>query len=159
MYDSQRPIAPPAYAFPTDPAARLPWSHADERLAAARHYWLSTASAAGTPHATPVWGVWLDRALYFDGLPTTRWGRNLRENPRATVHLESAEDVVIVSGTVEDVTLDAGLGGRVTALWDEKYGRLTPDPVGDGIWRLRAERARAWSTETLADGTGWRLVG
>ncbi|GLZ81193.1 hypothetical protein Afil01_60000 [Actinorhabdospora filicis] len=162
MFDSdpvpERPLAPASYGFPDDPAQRLPWRHAEERLSAARHYWLSTASASGVPHATPVWGVWVEGALYFDGPPTTRWARNLDENPRLTVHLESAEDVVIVSGRAEDLTLDERLGGLVVAAWDAKYGRFAPDPVGDGVRRLRPSRARAWSDSGLGDGTAWTLT-
>lgn len=155
----ERPVAPAHYPFPTDAADRLPWKHAEERLAASRNYWLSTASVSGVPHATPVWGVWVEGAFYFDGPPTTRWARNIDENPRLTVHLESGDDVVIISGVPEDLTLDERLGGLVVSTWDTKYGGHHPDPVGDGIRRLRPDRARAWSRSDLTDGTAWTLTG
>lgn len=152
-----RPQAPPSYAFGNGDAPLLPWSHADGRLEAARNYWLATARPDGRPHVTPVWGVWVDGALYFDGLPTTRWARNLAANPTLSVHLDDAEDVVILEGEAEDLTTDADLGARIVAAWEAKYGRLHPDPAGSGIFRLRPRTARAWSNSSLHDGTRWQF--
>jgi hypothetical protein len=95
--------------------------------------------------------------LYFDGHPQSRWSRNLSANPRATVHLESANAVVIVEGRVQDVTLPAPEGERLVEAWQAKYGRLEPDPSGSGIFRLVPMTARAWSHEDLHDGTAFRL--
>jgi hypothetical protein len=150
-----RAIAPDVYAFPGDPGRWLPWSHAEQRLRAARNYWLATASPTGVPHATPVWGVWLDATLYFDGLPATRWARNLAANPRVTAHLESGEDVVIVEGRADGLVTDAQLGERIVAAWNGKYGRLPPEPSTTGLFRLRPRSARAWSQSSLVDGTRW----
>ena len=35
------------------------------RLRAAMSYWIATTRPDGRPHAAPVWGVWLDDALWF----------------------------------------------------------------------------------------------
>lgn len=152
-----RPRAPAAYAFSKNLAPLLPWSHVVERLERSRNYWLATTRPDGRPHVTPLWGVWVDDALYFDGHPATRWARNLAANPAASVHLESGEDVVILEGAVEDLTTDADTAARIIAAWDSKYGRLHPSPAGSGILRLRPVAARAWSTSSLEDGTRWRL--
>jgi hypothetical protein len=149
--------APPTYGFPKSEEALLPWARAVAQLEAARYYWLATTRPDGRPHVTPLWGVWVEGALYFDGLPTTRWGRNLAANPAAAIHLESGEDVLILEGVVEDLTTDADLGRRITDAWNAKYGRLAPDPAANGIVRLRPRTARAWSTATLEDGTSWRF--
>jgi hypothetical protein len=154
---AERPIAPAVYRFPDDPAARLQWSRTEQRLRDAQSYWVVTASARAVPHATPIWGVFVDGDLYANGLPTARWARNLAANPRVTVHLESAEDVVIVEGDAADVTTDADLGERIVAEWLRKYGRLEPEPVNDGVFRVRPRTARAWSHSSLHDGTRWRL--
>ena len=152
-----RPIAPDLYPFPDDPRRWLPWSHVDQRLRDAPNYWLATAGPTGVPHATPVWGVWVDGALYFDGPPTTRWARNLAANPRLTVHLESGEDVVIIEGVAEDLVTDDGLAERIVSAWNAKYGRLAPEPSTTGLFRLRPNTARAWSRSSLEDGTRWIL--
>jgi hypothetical protein len=145
------------YAFGTNDAPMLPWSHAVERLERARYYWLATVRPDGRPHVTPVWGVWVDGALYIDGPPITTWGRNLKSNPALSVHLESGDDVVILEGEIEDLTTDPELGSRIVEAWNAKYGRLHPDPAGDGILCLRPRTARAWSNESLEDGTRWRF--
>lgn len=143
------------YAFGKNDAPLLPWSHAEERLEQARYYWLATTRRDGRPHVTPVWGVWVDDAVYFDGPPITTWGRNLKTNPALSIHLDSGDDVVILEGTAEDITTDSVLGDRIVEAWNAKYGRFPPDPAGDGILRLRPLTARAWSSESLEDGTRW----
>src|SRR5579859_2053776 len=83
-----RPHAPPNYAFGKNSAPMLPWSHAVVRLERARYYWLATTRPDGRPHVTPVWGVWVDGAVYFDGPPSTTWGHNLKMNPALSIHLD-----------------------------------------------------------------------
>ena len=69
--------APAGYAFPRDAEGLLAWPHAERLLEGAHYYWLATTRPDGRPHVTPLWGVWLDGAFYFDGHPRTRWARNL----------------------------------------------------------------------------------
>src|SRR5262245_3896748 len=47
------------YGVPEHEEGLLPWSRAEEKLAAAKNYWVSTVSDGGQPHAMPVWGAWL----------------------------------------------------------------------------------------------------
>lgn len=161
MVKEPRPVllqAPAGYSVPRMTEGLLPWSHAEELLRAARNFWLATVCPDGRPHVTPVWGVWVDGALFFDGSPATRWARNLVANPTISVHLESAEDVVILEGKAEDLpATDLARAERIVAAWDAKYGRLHPDPAGNGIFRLSPHRARGWSTSSLEDGTRWEF--
>ena len=85
--------------------------------------------------------------------------RNLATNPRAAVHLESEEEIVVVEGTVEDGETEAGLGQRIVDAWNANYGRLAPDPSGDGLFWLAPCSARSWSMSTLGDGTAWDFAG
>jgi hypothetical protein len=117
---------------------------------------LTTATASGRPHVTPFGESGFDRCLYFDGLPTTRWARNLAENPSASINLASTEDVVVTGG-VHDFQADVIMSQRIVAAWTAKYARLVPDPDGDGVFRFTAKRARGWSNERLGDGTRWGL--
>ena len=149
--------APAGYAFPEAAADLLDWAHAERRLEQAHSYWLATTSPGGRPHVTPLWGVWVDGALYFDGHPRTRWARNIAANPAVCVHLESGDDVVILDGLAEDVTTDEALGQRIVAAWMAKYGRLAPDPAGSGLFRMRPRVGRGWSHESLKDGARWRF--
>jgi hypothetical protein len=99
----------------------------------------------------------LDRSSALLRRPKTRWARNLAANPNASIHLESGSDVVIAEGIVDDLITDVDLGAAVVNAWNRKYGRLSPNPAESGIFRFRPDIARAWSTETLEDGTRWRF--
>jgi nitroimidazol reductase NimA-like FMN-containing flavoprotein (pyridoxamine 5'-phosphate oxidase superfamily) len=149
--------APADYPFPRSQTGLLAWPVIEERLMQAPNYWLATVRPDGRPHVAPLWGVWVDRALYFDGSPATRWARNLAANPAAAVNLESGYDAVILEGVVEDVVTDEALAARILAAWEGKYGRLPPEPATRGMFRFRPRVARAWS-ESLADGTRWRFA-
>lgn len=157
--EAKRPTAPAVYAFSKNVKPMLPWSHVVEQLERAHNFWIATARPDGRPHVTPIWGVWVEGALYFDGHPATRWARNVAVNPAISVHLESGDDVVILEGTMEDVVTDEDVGKRIVAAWDKKYRRLLPDPAGSGMFRMRVRSARAWSTSSLEDGTRWELDG
>jgi len=110
----------------------------------------------GCPHVAPIWGVWLEQVLYFDGIPTARWARNLAANPSVALHLESGTEVVILDGIGEDIATvnDRDLAARIVEAWDSKYGRLHPDPVANGLFRFRPRTARAWS-QFPDDATRW----
>jgi len=134
----------------------MPWARAEDRLGSAEVFWLATTRRDGSPHVTPVWGVWIADAFYFSGIPTAAWARNLVFNPRSTIHLESGNDVLIVDGVVEDVPSirDAALADEIVSRWRARYGRLVPDPAMDGMYRLRASQARGWS-RFPHDATKW----
>jgi nitroimidazol reductase NimA-like FMN-containing flavoprotein (pyridoxamine 5'-phosphate oxidase superfamily) len=134
----------------------LSWDEVEARLREAQNYWLATVRPDGRPHVTPVWGVWVDSALYVSGFPQARWARNLAANPAVTVHPESGEAVVIVEGLAEDVVTDAEQGRSIVEAWDAKYGRLHPEPATDGICRISPRSVRAWiDANTFADATRW----
>ena len=130
---------------------KLDWAHVERRLRNASSYWLSTTRADGRPHARPVWGLWLDGAVWFGTGQQSVKGRNLARDPRAVVHLESGDDVVILEGVVEKIT-DRELAGRVTAAYSEKYSMPVDeigfdDPesdTGGALYRLKPDVVHAW---------------
>jgi hypothetical protein len=131
-------------------AAVLDWPDVAARLASARSYWLVTVSASAVPHASPVWGAVVDDALHLFSERSTLKARDLAANPRVVIHLESAEDVLIVHGTLADIGTPADHPGVMVAL-SEKY--ISPedapylptgDPAFDVMYRLSPTRAMAW---------------
>jgi hypothetical protein len=145
-----RPAPIQGYAIPQEEDGMVPWRDVNVRLAAARNYWLVTAAPDGQPHSRPVWAVWVDGVLYFDGAPHTGWGRKLTANPRIEVHLESGDDVVILKGVVEDIPqLDRELYARVAGAFTAKYDWKLED---HGCFALRPRVAYAW-TSFPADAT------
>lgn len=156
------------YGVPESDAGLLPWSWAEARLASALTYWISTTRPDGRPHAAPVWAVWLDGRLWFEGGLRTRRARNLASDPRAVaaVHVDDAT-AVIVEGVVEVRTdPDASLASRLV----EAYAKYRPtrwayeaDPSnwrsgsGGGLWALRPVVAFGWS-RFPEDATRWRFT-
>ena len=76
-----RPRFPEGYA--KAPKALLPWSYVERRITDAKNYWSCSVRPNGKPHAVPVWAVWLDSHIYFDGSPETRHARNIAHNPNS----------------------------------------------------------------------------
>jgi pyridoxine/pyridoxamine 5'-phosphate oxidase len=98
----------------------LPWSWAQERLAAARNYFISTTRPDGRPHVSVIWGLWLDDAFYFSTSMSSRKGRNLAANPSCVIVPEDGEEAVIVEGVVSEFS-DGALVERFNREYKIKY--------------------------------------
>lgn len=147
----------PGYGVPEGMNGTLEWSTVAERLAAGKNYWVCTAAADGTPHAVPVWGAYLDDTLYFGVGP--RSSRNLAINPRVSIHLESADKVVIIEGVAltlhqPDAGLSKSLDDHFAAKYQWRPSSDGDDAVGEGWLTLAPERILAW-TEFPKDATRW----
>lgn len=115
----------PGYGLAPASAGVLPWSWAEERLAAARRYWLSTVCPDGRPHAMAVWAVWLDGGLRFSTGELSRKARNLARDPRCTITTEGAEEAVVVEGAAERIESPRDRESLARA-YLEKYGSGYP---------------------------------
>jgi PPOX class probable F420-dependent enzyme len=136
--------------------ATMTWAEIAGLLSAPRQYWLSTTTPSGAPHAAPVWGVVTEETLYFYSQRNTVKARNLAADPRAVVHLESGEDVLIVRGLLDDVGAPAEVRYVVAAL-SAKYARPedqqylpSNDPDFDVVYALRPQSAMAWRLDDYA---------
>ena len=132
------------YGIATGPDGTLPWEWATERLAASRNYWICTTRADGRPHAMPVWGLWLDEAVYFSTDPGSIKGHNLADRPDAVIHLESGDEMVVAEGVVERVTGDQ-LPARFVEAYATKYGHTldVSDPAF-AFYRMGPSKVLAW---------------
>jgi PPOX class probable F420-dependent enzyme len=142
---ASRPRFPSGYGIRSDDASFVPWPEAAEKLARARNYWLATTRPDGSPHAMPVWGLWLDDAFVFSSGSRTRKTRNLARDPRVVVHLESGDEVVVVEGTAERVTDEAELrriGEVYTAKYDFQFDPFAADDYP--VFRVTPKLAYAW---------------
>jgi general stress protein 26 len=158
-----RPVMPDGYGIPDNNNDLLPWSFVEERMVAAKNYWISTASKSGKPAATPVWGAWVDGRLYFDGAPQTRRGRNISQNPNVVVHLESGDQVVILEGRARilDGAPERALAEKVAEAYRAKYSDqgYSPTPEqwdGGGLFIFEPEKGMGWS-EFPKNVTRWTL--
>ena len=66
--------------MPSGTKGLLPWKWAEERLQASHNYYVMTVRPDATPHAMPVWGVWVDDRFYFSTGAQSRKARNLAAN-------------------------------------------------------------------------------
>jgi hypothetical protein len=125
----------------------MAWEAVRERLEQAPRYWLVTNRRDGRAHVVPVDGLWLDDAWWYGGSPDTLHQRNLGRDPRVVVHLEDTMAAVILEGSMRRVTPSPELVRRLVAASRAKYGYSPPaDAYAAGVWALRPDRARAWSS-------------
>ena len=129
----------------------LPWSHATERLEKAKNYWIVTSSPGGQPHAVPVWGFWINGALYWGTARDSRKWRNLERNPEIVVHLESGDDVIIVEGTAREVreAERPELFARMKQASEAKYGMWMPLQAHHVAVEVRPRKVMAWSEQAI----------
>ena len=105
----------------------LRWSWAVDRLTRSHDYWVATVRPDGRPHVMPVWGVWLDDALWFSSSHESRKARNLAGNPACTNTTDNAYEPVVLEGTAELVQGPAAIGAFVTEVNRKYETDYTPD--------------------------------
>lgn len=107
-------------------------------LVAAELYWMTTVRADGSPHMTPLVGLWQEDFFVFCTGPTEQKARNLDANAAVAVATgvntwNDGHDVV-VEGTAERVLEPSALHILADA-YIQKYGeewRFTPSEGGFG---------------------------
>ncbi|GAA2360597.1 pyridoxamine 5'-phosphate oxidase family protein [Dactylosporangium salmoneum] len=99
----------PGYGIDEGEDGLLEWDMVLGRLRDSHNYWLVTVRPDGRPHAMPVWGVWLDGAMWWSSSVRSRKIRNLRANPACTMTTEDGRSPVILDGAAEIVTDGAAI--------------------------------------------------
>jgi len=146
------------YGISTEAEGMLSWEWVDEQMAKSRNYWICTTRPDGRPHATPVWGVWIEGSLYFGCEAGSRKARNLAANPEVVVHLESGDDTVIFEGTIEKVA-DRALLKRISSAYAAKYPPFEPDlKPEDTTFTVNVRMVFAWlESDFVKTATRWRF--
>jgi Pyridoxamine 5'-phosphate oxidase len=159
---ADRPVMPGYGVLPADQGSGLiPWAEAERRLTASHDYWCATVRPGGAPHVMPVWGVWLDRQVWFSSGLRSRKARNLAVEPRCTLTTDDAPNPVVVDGLARQVRHLEGIGVFVDAM-NRKYGAgMTTDfldPDVNGTFAVRPGRVIALSHDDFAGSpTRWRF--
>ena len=137
----------------------LPFSHAEARLAQSRNYWICTSRPDGRPHSIPVWGFWIDGALYFGTGRSSRKARNLAYNAAVSIHLDSGDDVVILEGNAVEIDLsDKSQLKKLDAASRAKY--KMPMVVGpeNVLYSVRPRVVLAWTEKDFPNNaTRWQF--
>lgn len=158
----QTPTVEPAFIFGfTAPGPLLDWAWAEERLTAARNFWLATPGTDGLPHTRPMWGFWRENGLWFSTV--NRMVDHLKNDGRLVMHTESADETVIVEGRVEQLFGKESLQ-IISDGYAEKYGHqtnatdegvFTPEGYGGPGFRMRPERVLGWIAPQFNTATRW----
>jgi hypothetical protein len=114
----------------------LPWKWATDRLKRSRTYLITTTRPDGSPHAMPVWGIWVEASFYFSTGRQSRKARNLAASPRCVVATDCLEEVVILEGTAEEVR-GADLLRRLDRSYRAKYKPYRLDPSLGPVFAVR----------------------
>ena len=153
------PDVPPLYGL--KPRKQYPpFSHAEKRLAESRNYWICTARPDGRPHSIPVWGFWIEGALYFGTARSSRKARNLAHNGAVSIHLESGDDVVILEGNAVEVDLnDAATFKNLDGASREKYKMpLMIIPEESVLYSVHPRTVLAWTEKNFPkSATRWKF--
>ena len=114
--------------------AALPWSRAEEALAAAEGqditHFLATIRPDGRPHVAGVGALWVDGKFYFVSGAGTRKSRNIAERPDCVLSVKLPGLDLVVEGTAEKVT-DAATLERLAKRYDAQGW---PATVKDGAF-------------------------
>lgn len=119
----------PYYGIETQEDGMLAWDWVVEQMTTSRNYWVCTTRPDGRPHASPVWGVWIEGVLYFSMHRKSVKARNMTTNADALVHLESGDDTVIFEGELVEIPVTAVPG--FADVYEAKYDfrpELEEDP-------------------------------
>ena len=151
-----RPITPAGYGISKEAEGMMDWEVVSGWLATARNYWVATTRPSGRPHTMPVWGLWLDEAFYFSTDAASQKGRHMKANPGVVVHLESGDDVVILEGTVDEVS-DTNALKRLADAYEVKYEiRADVAAAAARVYRLRPKVCLAWREKDFpTSATRW----
>lgn len=132
------------YGISTEAEGQLDFDWAVQRLTTSRNYWICTTRADGRPHAMPVWGLWLNDAVWFSTDPQSYKARNLAARPDVVVHLESGDEMVLIEGRATWVLAPDLPAGFVPA-YAEKYGHELDTSNPDfGFYRVTPAKVLAW---------------
>ena len=121
----------------------LSWEWVVDRMVVGRNYWVATTRSDGRPHVVPVWGVWVDGSFWFFTDRKSLKARNAEPEPRATVHLESGDEVVVLEGDLVDTTEPAA-SRPVSEAYEAKYGVATAPDRGTALYYLSHNKVLAW---------------
>jgi nitroimidazol reductase NimA-like FMN-containing flavoprotein (pyridoxamine 5'-phosphate oxidase superfamily) len=147
----------PGYGMPTGTKGLLPWTWAEERLRKSHNYYVMTVRPDATPHAMPVWGIWVDGRFYFSTGATSRKAQNLSANPSCVVCTEKSAEAVVVEGTASKIASPARIA-ELSPHYAKKYKGFTLDPKLGPIFEVRPKVMFGLSEKNFKAMTRWAFA-
>jgi len=143
------------------PEGMLPWGWVERQLTEAQNYWLCCRRGDGSPHCSPVWGLWQleDCAFYFGAHEQSVKARSLARDERAVLHLESGQDVVILEGKAQRRQPPASIVDSLNASYEHKYS-IAPgfgQPEAP-LFAFQPQKVLAWKENDFpTSATAWHF--
>lgn len=130
--------------FSSDKATPTSWREARDILEGAEIYWLTTVRQDGSPHVTPLIGIWQDGALHFCTGPAEQKAKNLESDARCVLttganSLTKGVDVVVEGRAV--LVEDEARLARLAEAYEAKYGPDWHFDVEEGAFAHEGGRA------------------
>ena len=150
---------PALYGMGKAEKGTIKWRDVEKKLTASRCYWVCTTRADGRPHAMPVWGFYVDGAVFFGTGRETLKARNFARNPNIVIHLESGDDAVILECTVREQPLtDQAFRKRINAISRKKYKMPLMEIPESALYRAQPKVVLAWREKDFpVSATRWVL--
>ncbi len=142
----------PGYGIREDTEGILPWSWAEERLAASRNYWIATTRPDSRPHVMAVWGLWLDGRFWFSTAITSVKAHNLARNPACAITVENGSQAVVLEGSAQLVKDEDAL----RPVWEAYKTKYNWPMEGEKMFAVRPLRAFAFTESDNFAGTATR---
>jgi nitroimidazol reductase NimA-like FMN-containing flavoprotein (pyridoxamine 5'-phosphate oxidase superfamily) len=144
----------PGYGMPTGTKGLLTWAWAEERLRESHNYYVMTVRPDATPHAMPVWGIWVDDRFYFSTGAKSVKARNLAANAACVICTEKSAEAVVIEGTASPMNDPARLNA-IAPHYARKYKSFTLDPKMGPIFEVRPKVAFGLREKTFKSTTRW----
>ena len=144
----------PGYGMPTGTKGLLAWAWAEKRLQSSHNYYLMTVRLDATPHAMPVWGIWVDGRFYFSTGAGSVKARNLSANTSCVVCTDDPAEAVIVEGTASPLA-DGARIAELSPHYSGKYKSFTLDPKMGPIFEVRPKVVFGLRETTFKAATRW----
>lgn len=144
----------PGYGMPTGTKGLLPWTWAEERLRKSHNYFVMTVRADATPHAMPVWGIWVDGRFYFSTGALSVKARNLAANAACVICTDNPAEAVVIEGTASTIG-DAARIAQLSPDYKKKYKSFELDPKMGPIFEVRPKVAFGLREKTFRSTTRW----
>lgn len=144
----------PGYRMPEHARNLLPWDFVATQMQQASHYWLNTTFGDGRPHAVPVWGIWYQDRVHFEGGMKTMWARNLVRDPRIVVHPPDPEQVVAIEGVARIID-NHDIDDDEWRIPDTQFQNKYNVDKGSPYWYVQPTKVIAWNGGALDTMTRW----
>jgi hypothetical protein len=130
--------------------------------------WIATAGAgsggAGAPYLVPLSFLWDGATVLFSTPANSPTSRNLQANGKVRIGVGPTRDVILLEGTLEEVTPAAEIPAEVGDAFAAKAGFDPRESPGYLYFRIRPRRLQAWreanelaGRDLMRDG-GWLVA-